>query len=66
MTELRSSLRMGAERLDEDRRATVNRLRRERYRVFRAWELKEKLRDLYRTVEPDDAAAHLRSWLTSA
>ncbi|USQ80196.1 ISL3 family transposase [Ornithinimicrobium faecis] len=52
---LRTSLRMGAERLDDDRRATVNRLRRERYRVFRAWELKEKLRDLYRTVEPEHA-----------
>jgi transposase len=42
------------------------RLRRHSYRLWRIWELKEQLRDLYRIVDPADAAAYLRAWCTTA
>jgi transposase len=62
----RYALRAGFERLDEDHRAIVNALRRHRYKLWRTWELKERLRDLYRNVDPADAAAYLKAWCTSA
>lgn len=62
----RHALRAGAEHLDDDQRQLVNRLRRSRYRLWRAWELKEGLRDLYRRVDPSSARAYLTSWLRSA
>ena len=62
----RHALRLGAEKLQPDQRAFINRLRRNRYRLFRAWELKEQLRDLYRHVEPADAAGYLKAWCTRA
>lgn len=62
----RWALRRGAERLDPDKRKLINTLRRSRHRLFRGWELKEMLRDLYRTIEPADARAYLKSWCTSA
>ena len=37
-----------------------------RHRIFRAWDLKEGLRDLYRVVDATDAAAYLKRWITSA
>jgi len=62
----RYALRAGAERLDESHRAILNTLRRRRYRLWRAWELKEQLRDLYRTVDPADAPTYLKRWCTAA
>lgn len=62
----RHALRLGAEKLQPDQRAFINQLRRNRYRLFRAWELKEQLRDLYRHVEPADAAGYLKAWCTRA
>lgn len=62
----RYALRAGAERLDDDHRAALRRLRRTRYSLWRAWELKEGLRDLYRTTEPEAARDHLRRWCRSA
>jgi transposase len=62
----RYALRAGAERLDESHRELLNRLRRERYALWRAWELKERLRDLYRVIEPNDAKKHLRAWCRAA
>jgi transposase len=62
----RYALRAGAERLDEDHHALLRRLRRHRYALWRAWELKERLRDLYRTIDPDLARQHLQAWLRSA
>lgn len=62
----RHAIRLGAEKLDADQRAFVNALRRTRYRLFRAWELKEQLRDLYRRVEPADAPDYLKAWITRA
>jgi transposase len=62
----RYALRAGAEHLDETHRAILNTLRRRRYRLWRAWELKEQLRDLYRMVDPADAPTYLRRWCTAA
>lgn len=62
----RYALRVGAERLDPADRDLLNALRRSRYQVWRAWELKERLRDLYHHVHPADAREHLRRWCTSA
>lgn len=62
----RYALRAGAERLTDSKRELLAQFRRDRYRLWRAWELKERLRDLYRTVEPADARAHFRRWLRSA
>jgi transposase len=62
----RYALRAGFERLDPQQRDIVNALRRHRYKLWRTWELKERLRDLYRVVDPDDAAAYLKAWCTSA
>jgi transposase len=62
----RYALRAGAERLDEDHHALLRRLRRHRDALWRAWELKERLRDLYRTIDPDLARQHLQAWLRSA
>jgi transposase len=62
----RYALRAGAERLTDDQRQLLNAVRRFRYRLWRAWELKEGLRDLYRIIEPDEARPYLRRWITSA
>jgi transposase len=62
----RYALRAGFERLDQQHKDIVNALRRHRYKLWRTWELKERLRDLYRVVDPDDAAAYLKAWCTSA
>lgn len=62
----RTALRTGVERLSGDQHHRVNRLRRRRYQLWRAWELKEQFRDLYRTTPPALAAAYLQRWCTSA
>jgi transposase len=62
----RYALRAGVEKLDHDHHALLRRLRRNRYALWRAWDLKERLRDLYRTVAPADARAHLKAWCTAA
>ena len=62
----RFALRAGAERLSDDKRELLLQFRRTRYRLWRAWELKERLRDLYRNVAPSDARDHFGSWLRSA
>jgi transposase len=62
----RVALRSGAEHLTDEHRAILKALRRDRYCLYRAWELKEGLRDLYRTIHPDDAPVYLKRWTTSA
>jgi transposase len=62
----RYALRAGFERLDDEHQAIVNMLRRHRHRLWRAWELKERLRDIYRSVDPADAGAYLKAWCTAA
>lgn len=63
---MRFALRTGAENLDDGKRALVNSMRRLNYRLFRAWELKEALRELYRSIDPDVAASYLKRWCYSA
>lgn len=62
----RTALRTGAERLDDNQRSVVTQLRRQRYSLFRAWELKEQFRDFYRYVDPADAPSYLKTWCTRA
>lgn len=63
---LRTALRTGQERLREEQRALLAHMRRARSQLFRAWEIKEALRDLYRIVEPHNAAAYLDAWFRRA
>ncbi len=44
----------------------LHQLRRERSVLYRSWQLKEGLRDLYRLRHPNDAAHHLDWWLAWA
>lgn len=62
----RVALRAGAERLTDSQRDLVNEFRRSRYRLWRAWELKEALRDLYHRVDPELARPYLDAWIASA
>lgn len=48
--------------LDDDPLGVLHQLRRERSVLYRCWQLKEGLRDLYRLRHPQDAPSHLR-WL---
>ena len=63
---VRATLRAGAENLDDTGHAIIAQLRARHRRLWRAWQLKEHLRDLYRTVEPDHATAYLKRWITAA
>ena len=47
-------------------RQTITRLRRARHVLFRAWVLKEELRDLYRLPPDSRPDAHLDAWLARA
>ena len=44
----------------------LHELRRSRSVLYRCWQLKEGLRDLYRLADPADAPAHLEWWLSWA
>jgi transposase len=52
--------------LTADQAETLDRLRRERHVLWRAWALKEELRDLYRLPPGRRPDAHLDAWLTRA
>jgi transposase len=62
----RLALRSGGEKLDENQQALINSFRRHNYRLFRAWELKEQLRELYRSIDPSVARNYLKRWCSSA
>ncbi|MEO5842971.1 MAG: ISL3 family transposase, partial [Acidimicrobiales bacterium] len=62
----RTALRTGQERLNDDQRELVALIRRRRYKLWRAWELKEQFRALYKTVDPNDARTYLNAWCTAA
>jgi transposase len=62
----RFAVRAGREHLDDQHREILSLMRRHRYRLWRTWELKEQLGDLYRSTDPADARAHLNRWCTSA
>lgn len=53
-------------RLSQQQRQVLRALRRERSVLYRCWQLKEALRDLYRLARPVDAASHLQRWLAWA
>ena len=61
----RVALRSGAERLKHDQKELVNAFRRASGHVYRAWELKEALRYLYR-VDYDLVRPYLKAWITAA
>jgi transposase len=52
--------------LTDNQLATLHTLRRQRSMLYRAWQLKEALRDLYRLARPDQASQHLDWWLAWA
>ncbi len=51
--------------LNANQRQVLDRLRQERSVLYRCWQLKEALRDLYR-LRPRDAGPHLERWLAWA
>jgi transposase len=61
----RVALRTGAEKLKTDQKQQVAAFRRTARRVYRAWELKEALRYLYR-VDYDLIRPYLKGWITAA
>jgi len=63
---VRTALRSAAEKLDENTQHLIAGVRRHNYRLFRAWELKEQLRELYRGVDPSVARNYLKRWCSSA
>jgi transposase len=52
-----------SERLTERQHALITAARR---RLWRAWQLKEELRELYHGTEPAAAHAYLKAWITAA
>ncbi|CAN5192194.1 ISL3-like element IS1557 family transposase [soil metagenome] len=52
--------------LNDAQLGVLDALRRERSVLYRCWQLKEALRDLYRLARPQDAALHLDWWLAWA
>jgi len=52
--------------LKESQLEVLRELEKQRSVLFRAWQLKEALRDIYRLGDPADAPAHLEWWLAWA
>jgi len=52
--------------LKDSQLAVLHELRRNRSVLYRCWQLKEAVRDLYRLADPADAPAHLDWWLAWA
>ncbi len=49
--------------LSDEQLSVLHELRRNNSVLYRSWQLKEALRDLYRLANPKDAPAHLEWWL---
>jgi transposase len=64
--QLRWLLLKGEDDLTSAQRQALDDLQRTRHALYRAWALKEELRDLYRIVDPSLAASYLRRWLGRA
>lgn len=54
------------ERLTDNQRDVLDQLRRERSELYRCWQLKEGVRDLFRLADPRHAPRHLDWWLAWA
>ena len=52
--------------LNDNQLTVLDALRRERSVLYRCWQLKEGLRDLFRLARPEDAGVHLDWWLAWA
>ncbi|MGH2576441.1 MAG: ISL3 family transposase [Actinomycetota bacterium] len=52
--------------LNDNQREVLEKLRQDRSVLYRCWQLKEALRDLYRLRRPQDAGLHLDWWLAWA
>jgi transposase len=52
--------------LNDSQHDVLDQLRRERSVLYRCWQLKEAMRDLYRLRRPQDAPLHLEWWLAWA
>lgn len=63
---MRTALRTGANRLDPQRHTLVQSITRRDRQIGTAWRPKERLRELFRTVEPRHAARYVRRWVTAA
>ncbi len=63
---LRWALLKGRSELSSSQQAALLELRKQRHVLWRSWELKEELRDVYRLREPTDARAYLDAWLHRA
>lgn len=63
---LRWAILKNRDRLTPTQQQAIVALRRQRHVLFRAWELKESFRDLYRLDDPADARGYLKRWITRA
>ena len=63
MKHTRWALLKDPEHLSDDQLSVLHELRRNNSALYRSWQLKEGLRDLYRLDDPRDAPAHLEWWL---
>jgi transposase len=62
----RLAIRTASEDLNVEQREVIRQIKRERHRLWRAWELKEHLRALHKSVGKDQARGYLKWWITSA
>lgn len=62
----RHTVRSGQEKLTVEHRKILRLLRRERYDLYRDWQLKEELRDLFSDIAPELARAYLHDWIVRA
>jgi transposase len=63
---VRTTLRAAAENLDATGKAIINQLRIKQKRLYRAWQLKENLRALYKGLTAEAATRHLDKWCRAA
>lgn len=63
---LRWAILKNRDHLTPAQQRAIAALRHQRHVLFRAWELKESFRDLYRLDDPADARAYLKRWITRA
>jgi transposase len=57
---------MDPDNLSDEQLSVLHELRRNNSVLYRSWQLKEGLRDLFRLRNPADAPAHLEWWLRRA
>lgn len=63
---VRAIVRAASENLKPTDKTILRQIRTSQPRLFTAWQLKEQLRDLYRTVKPHRARNYLQRWIARA